>query len=465
MKILHVIPSLSPKDGGPSFALPLIARGLVQLGIEVDVVATVGKEETVAPDAWLNNDEDAAQVMRGGAGYLHFRRQSEFYKVSFPLTKWLSAHIRDYDLVHIHALFSYSSYAAAHIAGKNGVPYIIRPLGVLNRWGLRNRRRFMKQVSLRLIEKRIVRNAAAVHYTSEQERLEAEETVANNESAVIPLAVDLPEPADFPGPERFYELFPIARDREIILFLSRLNPKKGLDLLLRAFAEMTLQRPEENRADFSSRMKADRGQQKTITELLPSSSTITATAGVGRSPVNGNPAISSGYSTSFSGYTHPLLAIVGNGDEKFVLGLKQHAVELGIENKVLWAGFLEADDKLSAMAAAALFVLPSYSENFGIAPVEAMAAGLPAVISDQVGISAEALEYDAGLVVPCDVEAISSAMTRLLYDPGLRSRLSGNARKLVNERFSLGAMSNSVVMLYEQVLSRVAQPRARKGFC
>ena len=459
MKVLHVIPSLSPKDGGPSFALPLIARGLVQLGIDVDVVATVGKEETVAPDAWLNNDENAVRVMRGGAVYLHFRRQSEFYKVSFPLAKWLSAHIREYDLVHIHALFSYSSYAAAHIAGKNGVPYIIRPLGVLNRWGLRNRRRLIKQVSLRLIEKRIVRNAAAVHYTSQQERLEAEETVANNESAVIPLAVDLPEPADFPGPERFYELFPIARDRKIILFLSRLNQKKGLHLLLRAFAEMALQNRRQNGEDFSFRMKADPGQQETNAELQPASSRMTA--GVGRSPVNGNPAISSGYNTPFSaGHTHPLLTIAGNGDEEFVLGLKQLAAELGIENNILWAGFLQGDDKLSAMAAASLFVLPSYSENFGIAPVEAMAAGLPAVISDQVGISAETLEYDAGLVVPCEVEAISSAMTRLLYDPGLRSRLSGNARKLVNERFSLGAMSNSLVMLYEQVLSRVAQPAA-----
>src|ERR1041384_3673749 len=138
LRVLHVIPSLSQEDGGPSFAMPLIGRALARAGIKVDVATTEREGETRV-------DHDALRVFS-------FRRQTKFYKVSRPLTKWLSAHVRDYDLVHIHSLFSYSSVRAAAIAKKNGIPYIVRPLGVLNRWGMENRRRFLKQVSFRLVE-------------------------------------------------------------------------------------------------------------------------------------------------------------------------------------------------------------------------------------------------------------------------------------------------------------------------
>lgn len=393
MKVLHVIPSLSPGDGGPSFAMPLMARGLELSGVQVDVATTEGDREQ--------------RINQNGVSVFYFPRQSEFYKVSLPLSRWLSERIRDYDLVHIHALFSYSSYAAARLATKNGVPYIVRPLGVLNRWGMQNRRRLLKRLSFRLIEQRIMRSAAAIHYTSQQERLEAEETGVRNESVVIPLAVDLSGFRELPGPEPFYEKFPHARGSDIILFLSRLDPKKGLDLLLRAFA--------------------------TCDVRLPSSSVV-----------------------------GPLLVIAGDGDDQFVAGLRRLAEELGIADEVLWTGFLGGDDKLSAMAAASLFVLPSYSENFGIALAEAMAAGLPCVMSDQVGIAVDAKEYDAGLVVPCEVGPLAEAMQRLLDDPELRSRLGANARRLVDDRFSVEAMSDSLVKLYDRVLSRETGDRRRE---
>jgi glycosyltransferase involved in cell wall biosynthesis len=379
MRVLHVIPSLSPGDGGPSFAMALIAKGLEPSGIHIDVATTEGARER--------------RINQNGLNVFHFRRQSEFYKVSLPLWRWLSEHIRDYDLVHIHALFSYSSYAAASLAAKNGVPYIVRPLGVLNRWGMQNRRRWLKRLSFRFIERRIIHRAAAIHYTSEQERLEVEEAGVKKESVVIPFGVEVSGFRELPGPEPFYEKFPLAHGRDIILFLSRLDPKKGLDLLLHAFAE------------------THRHNTKTM------------------------------------------LVITGDGDEHFVNGLRRLAEELGIANAIQWTGFLGGNDKLSALAAASLFVLPSYSENFGIALVEAMAAGLPCVMSDQVGIAVDAKEYDAGLVVPCEVGALASAMQRLIDDPELRRCLSGNARRLVDDRFSMETMADSLVKLYDQVLS------------
>jgi glycosyltransferase involved in cell wall biosynthesis len=420
VRVLHVIPSLSPKDGGPSFALPLLARGLERVGIAVDVATTVGREET-----WLLRGAEGGPVThnkpvtRDGVNYFYFSRRSEFYKVSLSLSKWLSEHIREYDLVHIHAVFSFSSYTAARLARRNRVPYILRPLGVLNRWGMQNRRKLLKRFSFRMIEQRIIRNAAAIHYTSQQERVEAEETGVRNEPVVIPLGVDLSLFRESPGPERFYEKFATARDRDIILFLSRLDPKKGLDLLLRAFAE-----------DDGRRTTAD-GRRSSVPGLA--------------SPVGGRR--SSSRSSS-------LLVIAGDGDDQFVRGLRRLAEKLGVADDILWTGFLDGDDKLSAMAAASLLVLPSYSENFGIALVEAMAAGLPCVMSDQVGIAVDATEYDAGVATPCEVGPLAAAMQCLLDDPELRSRIGANARRLVEERFSLEAMSASLVKLYERVLSR-----------
>ena len=420
MRVLHVIPSVSPSDGGPSFAMPLIARGLELSGVQVDVATTEGDREQ--------------RINQNGVSFFYFQRQSEFYKVSLPLSKWLSEHIRDYDLVHIHALFSYSSYAAARLATKNDVPYIVRPLGVLNRWGMQNRRKLLKRLSFRFIEQRIMRNAAAIHYTSEQERLEAEETGVRNQSVVIPLAVDLSGFRELPGPEPFYEKFPDARGREIILFLSRLDPKKGLDLLLRAFAKCDGRRmTEDDRRPVT-------GDGRRMTED-------------GR-PVTGDGRPSSVVGRPSSSVVGPLLVIAGDGDDQFVEGLRSLAGELGIADEILWAGFLGGDDKLSAMAAASMFVLPSYSENFGIALAEAMAAGLPCVMSDQVGIAVDANEYDAGLVVPCEVGPLASAMQRLLDDPELRGRLGANARRLVDDRFSVEAMSDSLVKLYDRVLHR-----------
>lgn len=391
MKVLHVIPSMSPKDGGPSFVMPLIARGLQRAGVAVDVATTVGDEE-----AALLDGDPGRPVTRDNVNYFYFRRQAEFYKVSRPLTRWLARHIGDYNLVHIHALFSYATSAAANLAIKNRVPYIIRPLGALNRWGMENRRRLLKQLSFRFVERRILTNAASIHYTSRQEKLEAELAGVTTTPVVIPLGIDTSLFQSGETAARFYNRFPIAEGRQIILFLSRLDPKKGLDILLRAFREVHAAHPAS------------------------------------------------------------LLVMAGDGKREFVAGLKELAAELGIDEHVVWTGFLGGDDKTAALSAASLFALPSYSENFGIALVEAMAAGLPCVLSDQVGIAPDVDEFQAGSVVPCEDAALASALKQLLADADLRRRFGENAVRLANARFSIEAMTGSLVKLYTTIVDRHA---------
>jgi glycosyltransferase involved in cell wall biosynthesis len=366
-----------------------MTRELVQAGIQVDVATTDADETINRLDVALNGP-----VVQEGVGFFYFRCQTQFYKLSLPMTQWLSQHIPEYDLVHIHALFSYSSSTAAHQAIEKSIPYIVRPLGVLNCWGMANRRRLLKRLSLRFIERRILHNAATIHYTSEQERREAEEIGVNTRASVIPLGIDTATFDVLPAPERFYGRFAVAADRQIILFLSRLDRKKGLDLLLPAFAEVHRQHPAA------------------------------------------------------------LLAIAGNGDEGFINELRACAEQLGIAEHVVWLGFLGGQDKLSAMAAASVFALPSYSENFGIALVEALAAGLPCVLSDQIGIAPDVEASSAGLVTSCEVASLTSALQRLLADAALRAQLSDNAKRLAQQRYSLEAMTCSLIELYEGIAAR-----------
>src|SRR2546430_2721704 len=126
MRVLHVIPSLSLKHGGPSFAMPLIARALARQGVQVDVATT----DDDGPGGRLKVPLEEP-VHQTEFTVFYFRKQSEFYKVSLPFTRWMKAHVRDYDLVHVHALFSYISVSAARIARDQRVPYAIRPSAVL----------------------------------------------------------------------------------------------------------------------------------------------------------------------------------------------------------------------------------------------------------------------------------------------------------------------------------------------
>jgi glycosyltransferase involved in cell wall biosynthesis len=387
LKVLHVIPSLSPTQGGPSFALPLMERALTQAGVEVTVATT----DDNGPRTRLSVPLGQPQTTNGATRY-YFRKQTEFYKCSVPLWRWLGRRVGEFDLVHVHALFSFTSLAAARCARRRRVPYVIRPLGVLNRWGMENRRALLKSLSFRLIETPMLRRAAAMHYTSEQERIEAEAAGATARPFVVPLGLDLRPLQTLPGPDRFFKRWPQAMDRAVVLFLSRIDPKKGLDLLIDAFAAV-----KKRHADAA-------------------------------------------------------LVIAGNGEESFVRGLRERAERVGIAGDVVWAGFLDGADKLAALAAARVFVLPSHSENFGIALVEALAAGLPCITTEGVAVSADVRECNAGLVVPAESSALAVALDRLLSDGDLRARLGGNARRLAIERFSLEAMGAALKRLYENVL-------------
>jgi glycosyltransferase involved in cell wall biosynthesis len=300
--------------------------------------------------------------------------------------------VAEFDIVHIHALFSFASVVAAICARRRGVPYIIRPLGTLNRWGMHNRRPWLKRLSFRFIESRMLKEAAGVQYTSQQEALEARQLGVNHDPLIVPNPVDLP--ALIPKRGGFRAAHPqIGDGAALVLFLSRLHPKKGLDLLLAAFSRVREKHPDAT------------------------------------------------------------LVIAGDGDPGFVARLQQDSERLGLAASILWTGFLQGEDKLAVLADADVFVLPSYSENFGVAVVEAMAAGLPVIVSDQVGIHHEISASRAGLVVPCSERELADALLRMITDPTFRATAGRNGQELA-AHFSTKSVSHQLLHVYDDVLMK-----------
>ena len=384
MKVLHVIPSVSPLRGGPSVMLRTMARGLVQAGVTVDVATTddngPGRLDVVSCKA----------VIEDGVTYRYFPRQTKFYTFSWPLTRWLAEHVKDYDVIHIHALFSYAAVPAALLAKRFKVPYIVRPLGVLNRWGMQNRRVWLKKLSFRLIDSRILAGAAAIHYTSEQEMLEAVELGVKQNYAIIPNAVDIPEYVMSMPQGQFRTVHPELTGRFLILFLSRLDPKKGLDILLPAFDRLRKRYPEA------------------------------------------------------------YLIVAGNGESEFIAQQKRLAEKLGIGAHILWTGFLNNEQKWFVLRDADVFVLPSYSENFGIAVVEAMAIGLPVIVSNRVAIHREVANANAGLVVGCTIDQLSEALSRIIALHGTDKTLGRNGLDTVHKKFRTTEVIRELTSLYNK---------------
>ena len=376
MRVLHVIPATAPRYGGPSVAVHAMAKGVRALGAEVTVATTDADGPGRLPVP------HGRPVDTDGVEYRYFPRSLPGeWKLSLPLGRWLHAEAGRFDVVHVHALFSYATIPGCRAALRHAVPYVLRPLGTLDPWSLAQGRA-RKRPYLALVEGTHLRGAAAIHATSESE---AEGIAALGFGArvrVIPLGA---EPA--PAPRRRGGGGPLR-----VLFLGRLHAKKGLPLLLDAVAELA----REGRAQVE-------------------------------------------------------LVVAGDGEPAYRRELEARAHALGIAGRVRFAGHLGGSAKADALAAADLFVLPSYQENFGIAAAEAMAAGLPVVLSDRVGIAGQAAAAGAGTVVACDAGAVAAAIRRAVLDPEARLRAGECAARLARGAFAWEHTSLRLLELYREL--------------
>jgi glycosyltransferase involved in cell wall biosynthesis len=369
-----VIPSLDPADGGPSAVFPKILAAVAAVGVEVEGVTTaVGADGAVTGDPAVRR----------------FRRLWRPGKPSWSMARWLSGHVDRYDVVHVHALFSFASDVASWLARRRGVPYVIRPLGVLNRYGMNARRPWLKRLSLWLVEGTLLRDAAAVHFTSQAEADEAAELGIPMRSVVIPLGVEALEPGNR---EELLARLPALRGARVLLVLCRLDPVKNVESLIDAFAGIVADAPDLR------------------------------------------------------------LLVCGAGEAGYVASLKARAEARGVTGRIEWAGEVRGDEKASAFALADLFVLPSHSENFGIAVVEAMAAGVPVVVSHGVPLADRIVDAGAGWRCGTDAASVEGAIRQALSAEVDRRAVGERARELVRAEYSVEAMGGRLKALYEQIL-------------
>ena len=341
---------------------------------------------------------------------------------------------------------------------KNGVPYVVRPLGVLNRWGMQNRRRLPKAISFRLVELPILLNAAAIHFTSEAEREEAallDARLAKHESAVIPLPVALSDFSEVRGqrsearrikasdPEVFRARYPKLNDRRVVLFLSRIDRKKGIELLMDAFAMV------RNQQKDVVLVIAGEGEQSYVRELRERARRQRSEIGDQRSEIKDQ---TSGAQRNPTSDLRPLTSSSVQGSKKQGATSRDHEHEHEHDD-VIWTGHLGGEMKAAALAAADVFVLPSASENFGIAAAESLAAGVPTIVSEEVALSDDIRRYDAGIIVERDAKQLAGAIGDLLSNRERAATLAANGRRLAEECYSPEAVGKALHELYRQIIS------------
>ncbi|HYN10673.1 MAG TPA: glycosyltransferase [Vicinamibacterales bacterium] len=380
--VLQVIPAIAPRYGGPSAAMIGMCQALWSLNVSTLVVTTDADGE-----GRLDVSEGEVQDYEGIPTLFFPRQASEAYKFSRPLAGWLRHHVRDFDVVHVHAVFSHSSVAAARACLNAGIPYVLRPLGTLDPWSL-NRRRWRKQLLIRFGAGRLLAGAAAMHYTTDQERRRAESGLPwLPRGAVIPLGVD---ETLFAGTTR-------TNASPYILTLCRLDPKKGVDLLIHAFHDVV----------------------------------SAGTAGEWR------------------------LVIAGDGDPAYVAKLREAASNGAGKSRIAFEGWVTGESRLSLLRHASLFALPSSQENFGIAVVEALACGVPAIVSPEVNLASEIEANQAGWIVPRDRTALAEGLGRAIADPAGIVERRVRARAFA-DRYRWSTVGEALLRLYDDILSRRA---------
>jgi glycosyltransferase involved in cell wall biosynthesis len=402
VKVLQVIPSVGPNRGGPTEIIFNLVRELKHCGVDTEIVTTNDNVRDLL-DVPLNQ-----KIEYEGVSVRFFPRFSGSVKglrlgtdrgfvFSAELAHWLWQHSRDYDILHTHYLFSFAPTCAAAIARQKKIPYIVTPYGMLTAWALAHQR--LKKQIYSIIERHNLNQAVAIHCSTPGELQDVCNYQVSNPSFVIPYGVHL-QPLQPQAKQHLHRAYGIPDTTPIVLFLSRLHPKKRPDLLLEALHQLA----------------------------------------------------------SLNHDFHLILA--GSGEPDYLSYLSNLISSLGLQSQTSMTGFVTGKDKDLLLQGSDLFVLPSFSENFGIAIAEAMAAGLPVIITPDVQIAPDIAAETAGLIVEGEVDALRGAIAQLLTSPDLRHQLGENGKRLVSRRYCWSAIASNLSHVYRSIVNQQPLPQS-----
>ena len=393
-RVLHVIASVDPRHGGP------IEGVLRQAGQRREGAVTIVSLD--APDEPWVAACPVPTIALGleGDTWRRLRRRLPWLRYGYTprLVPWLRHHARHYDLVVVNGLWNYAALGARRALVGSGMPYVVFTHGMLDPWFRRTYplKHLVKQALWWVSEGPLLAHAGAVLFTSEDERRLAEGVFRpyRLEGRVVGYGT-----ADLTGDAAaqvaaFWACVPALRHRPFLLYLSRIHPKKGCDLLIEAFAAAARAHPELD------------------------------------------------------------LVLAGPDQTGWVPALQRRAEALGIGTRVHWPGMLEGDAKWGAFRSCTAFVLPSHQENFGIVVAEAMAAGRPVLITDKVNIWREIEADGAGLVAADDKAGVAALLEEFLaMAPDERDAMGARARASFLARFEIGRAVASMLAAMREVAS------------
>jgi glycosyltransferase involved in cell wall biosynthesis len=371
----------------------MLVQGTRAMGNSVDrvIYATdAAQPAATSPFRRLSPDDlpEGAEDVR-----IRVFRTTPPYQLGFSPGLWLALRraVADADLVTIHSVNLFPQYAAFTAATGAGVPYIVTPHGSLDPW-LNRSNRLAKRLTNAAWQRRMLANAAAIHFTTAEEAQLAGDLTASAPHLIVPNGIDL---SRFEG-ERPRDSFRSQHlggfKGPVVLFLGRVARKKGIDLLIRGFAQATPNR-------------------------------------------------------------EPILVIAGPDDESLTSGLAAIAADLGVNDRVRFVGPVYGDDQLDALAAADVWALTSHTENFGNAVVEALAAGCPVLVSTEVNLARQVKAADAGVVTSLSIDEIAAALRSLLESPEQRALLRSRGRAFA-KRFDWSIVAPELVSRYREVADR-----------
>jgi glycosyltransferase involved in cell wall biosynthesis len=389
MRILAIVPFYKPAYiyGGPTRSVPALMEGFVKNGLEVSVFTTNANGQTA-----LNVDPNISTLL-DGVSVTYFKRDLPgSYFFSKTLTEACLQHIHEFDFVYIALNWCYPFWAGAMGALKARKPFIVSPRTSFMRKTWRNSD-LKKTVYHYALERSLINRAAAIHYTTALEETESGWLNLRPPKMIVANPVDMEEFQALPQRGKFRDEHLIPTNSLVILYLGRVEHRKGIDFTVKAFAE--------------------------IADQVPGA----------------------------------VLVIAGPCEENYQEILKRTAMEMNVIEKVQFTGYLNREQRLSALMDSDVFILSSYSENFGMSVIEAMASGLPIIVSEHVGVAEDVVAAKAGFVVPLDVLQIAHSMKELLNCETLRKSMGACARRFALQQYNPQAISAKMIDQIGSVLN------------
>lgn len=393
MKVLFVVPNYEPAwaFGGVVRCLSTLCRGLAKIGVDVSVYTTNVDGCGGLLPVMLREPTDV-----GGVTVTYF--SSTFGRNSVwdsrALVRKLKHSISEFDILYIAATWQWLGISAGRLAQKQRVPYVIGTHGALDSMLLK-KGKLKKMLYWHFFLQKCIKYAAAIHMTTKYEKEQSVLVQSGYTRFVVPNGM-LAETFSINKAlcTQVKKQFKIYPETPVLIAVGRSDPKKRLDILLKSF------------------------------------------------------------SLVLKSFPKACLMIVGPDENKYAFDMKKLSNQMGLSDNVIWTGYRTGNDLKGCYVAADIFLLPSIDENFGLVVTEAMAVGLPVVISNRVGVADDVECHNAGIVTEVNAKQFGQAIVELLRDRSRLKKMGENARKAAWELYNNEKVAHLMLKAFEDILSQ-----------